>query len=101
MARLAVAVLAQRYGPAVPAPVVAAATATPPPDPAAILRTARGHEVRHGRELIIHTAPSLGLWGPVARLTNGMSCQNGPLRTNTPGFANNYLVLRKTDHRLA
>ena len=110
-----VVVVTQVYWPASPdAPVAIADEATqgppppgsyhrpvpPPPDTATIPRTAAGQQIRYGRELVAHTAAYLGPRGSVARLTNGMNCQNCHLQAGTQGFANNYLAVAATYPKL-
>jgi thiosulfate dehydrogenase len=51
-----------------------------------------GAEIRYGRELIAHTAKYFGPKGKIAKLSNGMNCQNCHLEAGTKLFANNYSV---------
>lgn len=46
--------------------------------------------VLYGKDLIAHTAKYLGPNGSVAKLTNGMNCQNCHLDAGTKPFGNNY-----------
>src|SRR5687767_135986 len=46
------------------------------PDTATIPGTAEGDLIRYGRELVSRTAVYLGPKGKVARISNGMNCQN-------------------------
>lgn len=108
-------VIKQLYWPARPvAPMAMADEATegpPPPgsyqrpafaapDTALIPRTAAGHQIRYGRELVAHTARYLGPNGLVGTYTNGMNCQNCHLEAGTRGFANNYLAVAATYPKL-
>ncbi len=110
---VAAVVVIRLYGlPAAPGAVASEATDGPPPpgsyhrpataapDTATIARTAAGRQVRYGRELIAHTAWYLGPQGSVARLTNGLNCQNCHLDAGTRGFANNYLAVAATYPRM-
>lgn len=49
-----------------------------------------GELIRYGRELIANTAAYLGPKGSVARVTNGMNCQNCHLDAGTKPWGNNY-----------
>jgi len=52
--------------------------------------------IRYGRELIAHTADFLGPRGKVARLSNGMNCQNCHLKAGTQPWGNNYFAVQAT-----
>ncbi len=52
--------------------------------------------VRYGRELIARTAYYLGPSGNVARLSNGMNCQNCHLEAGTKPWGNNFGVVAAT-----
>jgi thiosulfate dehydrogenase len=47
-------------------------------------------KVEYGKELIAHTAKFLGPNGTIAKLSNGMNCQNCHLDAGTAIFGNNY-----------
>lgn len=47
-------------------------------------------KVEYGKELIAHTAKFLGPNGTIAKLSNGMNCQNCHLDAGTVTFGNNY-----------
>ncbi len=47
-------------------------------------------QVEYGKELIAHTAKYLGPNGSVAKISNGLNCQNCHLQAGTAIFANNY-----------
>jgi thiosulfate dehydrogenase len=49
-----------------------------------------GDMIRYGSELLAHTADYLGPNGSVARISNGMNCQNCHLDGGTRLFGNNY-----------
>lgn len=52
--------------------------------------------VTYGKELIAHTATYLGPKGKVARLSNGMNCQNCHLDAGTKRWGNNYSAVAAT-----
>ncbi len=47
-------------------------------------------QLEYGKDLIAHTAKFLGPHGSVARITNGMNCQNCHLDAGTKAWGNNY-----------
>ncbi len=47
-------------------------------------------QIEYGQELIAHTAKYLGPNGSVAKITNGMNCQNCHLEAGTKAWGNNY-----------
>lgn len=51
-----------------------------------------GNMIRYGRELVKNTAKYFGPNGSVARISNGMNCQNCHLEAGTKTFGNNYSV---------
>lgn len=53
---------------------------------------ATGEAIRYGRELIANTSKYFGPNGKIARISNGMNCQNCHLDAGTRLFANNYSV---------
>lgn len=53
-------------------------------------------EVKYGLELVAHTSEYLGPNGKVAKLTNGMNCQNCHLDAGTKTFGNNYSAVAST-----
>jgi thiosulfate dehydrogenase len=55
-----------------------------------------GELIRYGRELIANTAAYLGPKGSVARITNGMNCQNCHLDAGTRPWGNNYGAVAPT-----
>ncbi|GAB3566505.1 c-type cytochrome [Spirosoma luteolum] len=67
-----------------------------PPADSLIPAGAAGVSIRYGRELIAHTARYLGPRGTVARLSNGMNCQNCHLDAGTRVWGNNYGGVRAT-----
>ncbi|MBC9913817.1 c-type cytochrome [Chitinophaga varians] len=60
------------------------------PDTTTIPHTSAGDMVRYGRSLIAHTAQYLGPQGSVAKISNGMNCQNCHLDAGTKPWGNNY-----------
>lgn len=60
------------------------------PDTAKIPHTSQGAMIRYGRDLIAYTAIYLGPEGKVARISNGMNCQNCHLNAGTKPWGNNY-----------
>ncbi len=61
-----------------------------PPDITAIKGSALEAQILYGKELIAHTSKYLGPNGSVARISNGMNCQNCHLDAGTKIFGNNY-----------
>lgn len=53
-------------------------------------------QILYGRDLIANTAVYLGPKGKIARLTNGMNCQNCHLDAGTKPFGNNYSAVWST-----
>ena len=53
-------------------------------------------QIRYGRDLIARTAYYLGPKGKVARLSNGMNCQNCHLEAGTKFWGNNYGAVAAT-----
>ena len=51
-----------------------------------------GQMIRYGRELVKNTAKYFGPNGSVARISNGMNCQNCHLEAGTKTFGNNYSI---------
>lgn len=66
------------------------------PDTSSIPHTPDGDLIRYGRELVSHTALYLGPSGKVARISNGMNCQNCHLSGGTKPFGNNYAFVAST-----
>lgn len=58
--------------------------------------TKEGEEIRYGRELVANTAYYLGPEGTVARVTNGMNCQNCHLDAGTKPWGNNFGAVAST-----
>src|SRR5436190_5566512 len=61
-----------------------------PPDTSQIPHTDEGLLIRYGRDLIVNTSWYLGPKGKVAKITNGMNCQNCHLDAGTRTWGNNY-----------
>lgn len=55
-----------------------------------------GIEIRYGKDLIAHTAKYFGPKGTVARIANGMNCQNCHNEAGTKAFALNYAAVSST-----
>ena len=51
-----------------------------------------GASIRYGRDIISNTARYFGPKGKIARISNGMNCQNCHLNAGTKQLANNYSV---------
>jgi len=66
------------------------------PDTARIPSTAEGELIRYGRSLIAGTAAYLGPQGKLARITNGMNCQNCHLRAGAMPWGNNLGAVSST-----
>ncbi len=60
------------------------------PDINTITDTVSKKQATYGRELIAHTSRYLGPKGSVAKISNGMNCQNCHLQAGTSVFGNNY-----------
>ncbi|HZE85849.1 MAG TPA: c-type cytochrome [Puia sp.] len=60
------------------------------PDTALIPPTPEGRLIRYGRSLIASTAVYLGPAGRLARISNGMSCQNCHLQAGSKSWGNNF-----------
>lgn len=66
------------------------------PDTSAIPQNDSGELIRYGRKLIANTAEYLGTNGSVAKMSNGMNCQNCHLEGGTKPFGNNYSAVAST-----
>jgi thiosulfate dehydrogenase len=66
------------------------------PDTSLIKNEKNAELISYGRELIAHTSDYLGPKGKVAKLSNGMNCQNCHLDAGTKAFGNNYLGVAPT-----
>lgn len=66
------------------------------PDPNSLSDNAEGKLIKYGKELIANTAVYLGPMGKVAKLSNGMNCQNCHLNAGTLPFGNNYSAVAST-----
>lgn len=60
------------------------------PDINAVKGTAEESQIVYGKDLIQNTAKYLGPKGSVAKISNGMNCQNCHLDAGTKTFGNNY-----------
>lgn len=60
------------------------------PDSTLIPETPEGDMIRYGKALISYTSTYLGPRGKVAKISNGMNCQNCHLKSGTVPFGNNY-----------
>ena len=67
-----------------------------PPDTSQIPLTAEGMLIRYGRDLIVNTSYYLGPRGKIAKVTNGMNCQNCHLDAGTRSLGNNYSAVFST-----
>lgn len=70
------------------------------PDTAAIPDTETGRLIRYGRDLIAHTTRYLGPEGSVARISNGLNCQNCHLDAGTRLWGNNFGAVSATYPKL-
>ncbi len=66
------------------------------PDTADIPKDETGKQIRYGRSLIVNTSSYLGPKGTVAKISNGMNCQNCHLEAGTKPFGNNYGAVAST-----
>ncbi len=64
-----------------------------PPDTNGLAGTEAANLIRYGRALIVNTAAYLGPKGLVARMSNGMNCQNCHLDAGTRLFGSNYALV--------
>lgn len=62
------------------------------PNDASLPPGEEGASIRYGRDLIANTAKYFGPKGKIARISNGMNCQNCHLNAGTKLFANNYSI---------
>ena len=60
------------------------------PDPAGIADANKKAVVEYGKELIAHTSKYFGPNGTVAKISNGLNCQNCHLDAGTKVWGNNY-----------
>lgn len=60
------------------------------PDEKRIPNTKYGNMIRYGKELLANTSKYFGPKGSIARISNGMNCQNCHLEAGTKPFGNNY-----------
>ncbi|MFL5771708.1 MAG: c-type cytochrome, partial [Flavisolibacter sp.] len=58
--------------------------------------TREGTLIRYGKNLVANTSVYLGPKGTVARITNGMNCQNCHLEAGTKNWGNNYSAVFST-----
>lgn len=72
------------------------ATVWSAPDTNAWAQNNQAEQLRYGRELVANTSAYLGPEGSVARLTNGLNCQNCHLDAGTKPFTNNYALVAST-----
>ncbi len=66
------------------------------PDTSKIPHNELGERIRYGRKLVANTAYYLGPEGVVAKITNGMNCQNCHLDAGTKPWGNNYVAVAAT-----
>ncbi|WP_375444231.1 c-type cytochrome [uncultured Fibrella sp.] len=78
-----------------PAPQRTVRQKLPRQPPAKAIDT-NGVLIMYGKDLIAHTATYLGPKGKVARLSNGMNCQNCHLDAGTKPWGNNYGAVAAT-----
>lgn len=53
-------------------------------------------QILYGRELVMHTSYFFGPNGKLAKVTNGMNCQNCHLEAGTKVYGNNYAMVAST-----
>lgn len=66
------------------------------PDINLVPATPEGDMIRYGRELIVNTSRYFGPRGSVARITNGMNCQNCHVEAGTRSFGNSFAAVTST-----
>lgn len=71
------------------------------PDESTIPAGKAGEKIRYGRELLAHTAKYFGPKGSIAKISNGMNCQNCHLSAGSKPFANNYARVMTTYPKLS
>ena len=72
------------------------ANAWKPPDTSTIPKGNTGEMIRYGKDLLAHTAVYFGPNGTVAKISNGMNCQNCHLDGGSKLFANEYAAFIAT-----
>lgn len=77
-------------------PVTQRDTVWQPPNIADLPKNEEGELILYGRDLIAHTADYLGPKGSVAKISNGMNCQNCHLDAGTRIMGNNYAAVFST-----
>lgn len=66
------------------------------PDTNTWAQTEQAAQLRYGRALVANTSAYWGPEGSVARLSNGLNCQNCHLDAGTKPFTNNYALVAST-----
>lgn len=66
------------------------------PDINLVPQTPEGDLIRYGRELIVNTSKYLGPRGTVAKITNGMNCQNCHMEAGTGLPVNSFFAVAST-----
>ncbi len=66
------------------------------PDTSTIPAGKAGNMIRYGKELLAHTGSYFGPGGSIARISNGMNCQNCHLDGGSKLFGNNYAAVTAT-----
>jgi len=66
------------------------------PDVNTLADNAEGELIKYGKDLIANTSLYLGPMGKVAKISNGMNCQNCHLNAGTLPFGNNYSAVAST-----
>lgn len=66
------------------------------PDTSTIPKGKAGDIIRYGKDLLAHTANYFGPNGSIAKITNGMNCQNCHLDGGSRSFGNNYAAVMTT-----
>jgi thiosulfate dehydrogenase len=67
-----------------------------PPEIDQVPLTGQGALIHYGKNLVANTSVYLGPKGTVARITNGMNCQNCHLEAGTKNWGNNYSAVYST-----
>lgn len=67
-----------------------------PPESSTIPQGVAGELIKYGKNLIVNTSEYLGTQGSVAKMSNGMNCQNCHLSAGTKPFGNNYGAVAST-----
>lgn len=86
----------ERSGPSEPTDLAQETISWKAPDSVSMANEPDRELLQYGRELVAHTSVYLGPNGKVARMSNGMNCQNCHLQAGTKPYGNNYAAVAST-----